>query len=670
MFAEALQFLCAKPLSPKRLGSVILKKGGQLCWAEYGEVEKSKVRHTILYFHGAPGCRFEPMMHSNRRQDKREIQKNKSGTVKDDLGGMISGSPTNRCNENRNDVNRSIRDDSGIDRKTTIGAKNNPLEKEIREDCSVIDLDDALDVYSRRGIRLICVERPGFGESTYQESRTVADYVDDIIELTNNEEMNLFPDYSSDNRYERNSNGSSGRIQKTISDNDDDTKDFNSLSKNHNNNEKSGDVRSSFTSHNGNSSIDSTSTCPGTNESSTNASISSGLHYESSKSNDNSSKDGNEKKNVQKKLTYNDGKEVKIYVIGYSAGAPYAIAMRYLFEKYQMKNQDKNNDDNKDHRICTHANYDNLRQPIKLVAVCAVAGSVSAADNILYQNSLEGKVLNSFFSLPLKAQSFFYSAGTHSVIIGLQVVIKGLSLANSVMNTFQIGMKSVTQTDSRDDLIKNSDVNYKIIKNKISQEDNNIENNEKCEDRKIGYQIKTKIANTTNPSIVILKLCAIEKALSTSLRTCGGKAMVVDTLATQWIGRPWGFDLNSSSNTTMSSTSASTATSTTHLNSNLEFSELRVIDDDSKLLNKIPGIQSPKIFEAPHKNTEFSNRTNELPPLLLYYSKDDSTVPSDMGLWLSEKTLGVGTEPVWLSGGHSCFILHLDRILDDLIKIK
>ena len=120
----------------------------------------------------------------------------------------------------------------------------------------------------------------------------------------------------------------------------------------------------------------------------------------------------------------------------------------------------------------------------------------------------------------------------------------------------------------------------------------------------------------------------------------------------------------------MSSNSASTATSTTHLNSNFESSELRVIDDDSKLLNKIPGIQSPKIFEAPEKNTEFSNRTNELPPLLLYYSKDDSTVPSDMGLWLSEKTLGVGTEPVWLSGGHSCFILHLDRILDDLIKIK
>ena len=138
MFAETLQFLCAKPLSPKRLGSVILKKGGQLCWAEYGEVEKSKVKHTILYFHGAPGCRFEPMMHSNRRQDKREIQKNKSGRVKDDFGGMISGSPTNSCNENRNDVNGSTRDDSGIDRKTTIGAKNNPLEEEIREDCSVI----------------------------------------------------------------------------------------------------------------------------------------------------------------------------------------------------------------------------------------------------------------------------------------------------------------------------------------------------------------------------------------------------------------------------------------------------------------------------------------------------------------------------------------------------
>ena len=638
MFAEALQFLCAKPLSPKRLGSVILKKGGQLCWAEYGEVEKGKVKHTIFYFHGAPGCRFEPMMHSNLCQDKREIQENKSGRSNDQLGGVLSGLTSKCSNIIRNDVNGTICDNYGIDRKTTIGAK----KEEIKENCSVIDLDSTLDIYSRRGIRLICVERPGFGESTYQESRTVADFIDDVIELTSSKEMNLFSDYSFDNGCDKYNNGSSEY-------------------------------------HNVNTSSDSNSDCTLTV-----ASTLSGLQNEKSNSSNGSSRDSNEKNNIQK----NDDEVAKLYVIGYSAGAPYAIAMRYLFEKYQKKYQDKSNNDDKNHRISNHSN---LRQPIKLVAVCAVAGSVSAADNLLYQKSLEGKILNLFFTLPLKVQSIFYSSGTYSVIIGLQIVIKCLSLANSVMNMYQSGLRPFNQKNGHNKEIEVFDVNDKVIENKISQEDYYIENNEKCQNSKIEYQIKAKITQDINLSIVSMKLSAIEKSLSKSLLMNGGKAMVMDTLATQWIGRPWGFDYNSSSNANITSSS----TSTKHENSNLECTKVRGIDDDSgsnsssrhgnhvfddsdivlrtagqSEMKNISTAHSTKISETPHKNTEFPNETNELPPLLLYYSKEDSTVPSEMGIWLSEKTCGVGTEPVWLSGGHSCFILHLDRILDDLIKIK
>ena len=85
--------------------------------------------------------------------------------------------------------------------------------------------------------------------------------------------------------------------------------------------------------------------------------------------------------------------------------------------------------------------------------------------------------------------------------------------------------------------------------------------------------------------------------------------------------------------------------------------------------------QSPTIswgFDIPSYPPSPSNTTPTsppLPPLLLYYSKEDTTVPYSAGERLSQRLLGKGAEPVWLSGGHGCFILYLDRILDDLLAV-
>jgi pimeloyl-ACP methyl ester carboxylesterase len=54
---------------------------------------------------------------------------------------------------------------------------------------NVDENSDELDVYAQREIRLICIERPGFGDSSFLENRTVADYVDDVIEIVQRRNM-------------------------------------------------------------------------------------------------------------------------------------------------------------------------------------------------------------------------------------------------------------------------------------------------------------------------------------------------------------------------------------------------------------------------------------------------------------------------------------------------
>jgi hypothetical protein len=103
------------------------------------------------------------------------------------------------------------------------------------------------------------------------------------------------------------------------------------------------------------------------------------------------------------------------------------------------------------------------------------------------------------------------------------------------------------------------------------------------------------------------KLSAIDQIITKSLFKYNGKAMTTDTLSTQWEGRPWGF----------------------------------------------------KMTPSPGK---------KLPPILFFYSKEDYTVPSHTGITLCNEYLGEGKEPIWLSGGHSCFILHLNIILDRLLE--
>ena len=78
------------------------------------------------------------------------------------------------------------------------------------------------------------------------------------------------------------------------------------------------------------------------------------------------------------------------------------------------------------------------------------------------------------------------------------------------------------------------------------------------------------------------------------------------------------------------------------------------------------GLDLPARLPSPSNTTPTSP---PLPPLLLYYSKEDTTVPYSAGERLSQRLLGKGAEPVWLSGGHGCFILYLDRILDDLLAV-
>lgn len=58
--------------------------------------------------------------------------------------------------------------------------------------------------------------------------------------------------------------------------------------------------------------------------------------------------------------------------------------------------------------------------------------------------------------------------------------------------------------------------------------------------------------------------------------------------------------------------------------------------------------------------------TEALPPVLMYYSKTDNTVPVSAGVRLSK--LLTGGDPVWLDGGHLCWYFNLQRVIDDCIE--
>jgi hypothetical protein len=500
MFSEMFQMISSLPLLVKGQGKVALKRGGYLSWAEFGEVDQFKVKHTILYFHGAPGCRFEPVMHSSSSYDKR----------------------ANEC----------------ISTRSLIDKNNHPQNKKTPYD-NVDENSDELDVYAQRGIRLICIERPGFGDSSFLENRTVADYVDDVIEIVNSEEICL---------HDR------------------------SVRSNEEANER---LNANDTSGNGHKS---TIQMSDVNNVSTSSEIA--------------------LKNESNSLVKTE--EKKIYVVGYSAGGPYALAMRTLFEKkqiqYRMKNKAESESESESELQSESGlglNQAGGSNVIKIAAVCIVASSVGAAENIPYRKSTEGKMLNLFFSLPVRFQSVLYSGSIGAFLGGLNTSLFCLSCVSSLINLADFSDGKSKASNDRENKDKNKSGDEK---------DEKIENSTEIKERKSNLETN----NAEYIGNLIIKITAIKNVLSHSIEAHGGRAMVTDTLATQWGGRPWGFDLVP-------------------------------LDGD------------------------------KLSPVLFFYSKEDHTVPPDTGVFLCEKTMGSG-EPIWLGGGHSCYILHLDKILDELLK--
>ena len=472
----------AQPILVRRVGNIVLERGGNLCWAEFGETDKKKVKHTILYFHGAPACRYEPIMHSCSSYDKRSFN--------------TTTMSSSECNESH-----------------SLG--NDDVHKSV-------EVTGELDVYTQRGIRLICIERPGFGDSSFVEDRTVADYVDDVVEVTQSKEFGL-------------------------------TANFNGI-------------------------------------------------------------ENAEPSTASKKRT-------NVYVVGYSAGGPYALAMRSLFRRKQIKfirkqrlesisnldfsrNADRNSvvenidvfeGDVKDNFRMVKITEEEAEEDddgdddiIEIAGVCVVASSVSAADDIQYSKSLEGMTLNLFFSLPLSVQANFYSMSIGTFLYGIRGFVYCLSRFSDTKKKNFIDDGNGEMKYTEEDKALNLSSNRKN-ENKNKNENENENENER-----------------STLSTVLSKLSAIDQIITRSLLKYDGRAMTTDTLAAQWGGRPWGFKLT-------------------------------------------------------------PNQGEKLPPILLFYSKSDSTVPAHTGITLHSKILGDG-EPIWLSGGHSCFIIHLNTILDKMLN--
>ena len=471
MFTETLKIMNAQPILVRRVGNIVLERGGNLCWAEFGETDKKKVKHTILYFHGAPACRYEPIMHSCSSYDKRSFNTTMMSPLEHNESHSLGSV----------DVNKSV------------------------------EVTGELDVYTQRGIRLICIERPGFGDSSFVEDRTVADYVDDVVEVTQSKEFGLSANF-----------------------NDIENAEASTASK----------------------------------------------------------------------------KRSNVYVVGYSAGGPYALAMRSLFRKKQIefikkqrlalknsldyskradrysvvKSDDVLVGDVKDNFRMVKTTEEDAEEEdydddniVEIAVVCVVASSVSAADDIQYRKSLEGMTLNLFFSLPLSVQANFYSMSIGTFLYGLRGFVYCLSRYYDI---------------KRKNFINDGNEEMKYYEdNRVINLSSNRENENENE--------------RSTLSTVLSKLSAIDQIITRSLSKHDGRAMTTDTLAAQWGGRPWGFKLT-------------------------------------------------------------PNQGEKLPPILLFYSKNDSTVPAHTGITLHNKILGDG-EPIWLSGGHSCFILHLNTILDKML---
>ena len=482
MFTEALQMVTAQPLLVRRVGNIMLKRGGNLCWAEYGEIDDRKVKHTVLYFHGAPGCRYEPVMHSSSSYDRRSFRLTEKKPLEYD--------------------------------------KSHHLETHAGEGVDE-GLGGELDVYSQRGIRLICIERPGFGDSSFVEDRTVADYVDDVIELTHSTELGMIKNSADDEK-----EGESASVR------------------------------------------------------------------------------------VGKKKAKN------IYVIGYSAGGPYALAMRSLFEKKQILYNRKRRlaslsdldrkgsavvksnigveeevkDEIRDDKMMVEEEAEEKEDYdiIEIAAVCVVASSVSAAENAQYRQSFEGMALNLFFSLPMSVQNSFYSVSFGALLYG----VRGSVYVLSLLGNNQTATTVIKNDNDEVNLIKDKNLKNALKEKNEYENENRNENENENEKSQI-----SKIAS---------KLSAIDQIITKSLFKYNGKAMTTDTLATQWGGRPWGFKMT-------------------------------------------------------------PNPSEKVPPILFFYSKEDCTVPPHTGITLCNECLGEGNEPIWLSGGHSCFILHLKTILDRLL---
>jgi pimeloyl-ACP methyl ester carboxylesterase len=398
---EILRIICAKPLICKKDNILKLRRGNTICWAEFGEINKSKIKHVLFYFHGTPSCRFEPMLHS---------------TLPKALNVNNHSNPTSSTDYSSNNSDNST---------------------------DQTNITDALNAYKQKGIRLICIERPGFGLTSYKDERNLDNFVDDVVEAIGSKEMNLFDNYNDD--YNKINSDADGLIETALSD------------------------------------IKKTSI-----------------------------------------------KNIDIYAMGFSAGGPYALSMRYLLQEKLNK----------------------VRLPCTLKGVAVIASSASIHDNSSYQKSMEGKILNIFFSLPVKIQGIFYSGGIYGIFVSLNVSIYALSGFRYTIGLFSNNGNKMSITDT------------------------------------------------------IEKLKTIKYVLNNSYAKEGSRSVVKDTLILQSKTHPWGLNLTSK---------------------------------------------------------------NEI-PLLLYYSKNDYTVPYQTGIWLAGKTLGEGKEPVWLNGGHNCMFLNLNQILDDLIN--
>ena len=118
---------------------------------------------------------------------------------------------------------------------------------------------------------------------------------------------------------------------------------------------------------------------------------------------------------------------------------------------------------------------------------------------------------------------------------------------------------------------------------------------------------------------ILIKLDCLRCVIRESIRQNGVKGVMIDTIVTQSENHSW-YNTND-------------------------------IPDDSEVINTS------------------SKEDLLVPPVLLYYSKEDTTVPWITGVRLREQMKS--THQInFIDGGHACFYLNLDKILQDLIKTK